>query len=347
MPKQKKLKVALIFGGTSQEREVSLSTGATMAQNLDPRKYDVIPIEISKQGKWLTSSGTIRQISRSVIARSGATKQSQKEIASLITRKDERGKPDVALLALHGPGGEDGTIQGMLELLKIPYTCSSVLASALAMDKIRTKVFVTRLGIKVAHAVLVYKHDYASEKKHYFKQIRGKVVVKPNRMGSSLGTFIVSGKAAVDRAIKKAFRHDSEVLVEKFIEGTELTVPVLGNTRPQALPVIEIVPLISNFFDYKAKYAVGGTDEIVPARISDKARREVQTLALQIHLAMGCRGLTRSDFIMNKKGELYFLEINTIPGLTPTSLVPKSAAAAGISYPQLLDILIKLALQKD
>lgn len=339
--KRKKLKVALIFGGTSQEREVSLRTGRTMATNLDPKKYDVVPIEISMEGKWLTSSETIRQIGREV--------KTQKVTGQGLVpiEKSSQGKIDVALLALHGPGGEDGTIQGMLELLKIPYTCSGVLASALAMDKVRTKAFVSAIGINVPPAHLVDKKSYLKNPQTFLKKIRGKVVVKPNRMGSSLGTFIVSGKSNVDKAIKKAFRHDDEVLVEKFIQGTELTVPILGNTKPQALPVIEIVPVISDFFDYKAKYAVGGTDEIVPARVPEQIRKKIQALALKVHLALGCRGLTRSDFILNAKGELYFLEINTIPGLTPTSLVPKSAAAAGISYSKLLDILIKLALQKD
>lgn len=341
MTKKKKLRVALVFGGTSSEREVSLRTGQTMAQNLDPKKYEVIPVEISKQGKWLTASETIRLIGEKVETKKITTKE------MVPVEKNSKGKVDVALLAMHGPGGEDGTVQGVLELLKIPYTCSGVLASALAMDKVRTKAFVNGLGIKTAPAVLVSKSVYAVNKNQYLNKIKGKVVVKPNRMGSSLGTYIVSGRSNTDQAIKKAFHHDNEVLVEKFIKGTELTVPVLGNSKPIALPVIEIVPIISDFFDYKAKYDEGGTDEIVPARISEGVKKQIQGLALKIHIALGCKGLTRSDFILDKSGELYFLEINTIPGLTPASLVPKSALTAGISYSQLLDRLIKLAMQKD
>jgi D-alanine-D-alanine ligase len=338
---KKKLKVALIFGGTSEEREISLRTGFTMAGNLDPKKYEVIPIEISRDGKWLTSSETIKQIGKARPVKKVTTR----EIVPV--NKKDRAKIEVALLGMHGPGGEDGTIQGLLELFKIPYTCSGVLASSLAMDKIRTKTFIAGIGAKVAPALLVYKSDYKTKKQSYLKQIKGKVVVKPNRIGSSLGINIVSGRADIDKAIQKAFKHDNQVLVEKFIKGTELTVPVLGNSKPLALPVIEIVPIISNFFDYKAKYAEGGTDEIVPARISKKLTKELQSLALKIHLALGCRGLTRSDFIVDKKGDIYFLEINTIPGLTPASLVPKSAAVAGISYSKLLDILIKLAQKNE
>jgi D-alanine-D-alanine ligase len=337
----KKLRVALIFGGTSQEREVSLRTGETMAKNLDPKKYDVVPIEISMEGKWLISSPTIRQIGRQIKTQKVSTRE--------IVPVDEhvKGKIDVALLAMHGPGGEDGTIQGMLELLKIPYTCSGVLASALAMDKARTKVFVSSLGVETPPGMLIGKSEYDQNKKKFLGRIRGKVVVKPNGIGSSLGTSIVAGRRGVEKAIKSAFRYDDNILVEKFIKGTELTVPVLGNSKAVALPVIEIVPLVSSFFDYKAKYADQGSDEIVPARISPQLTKQLQALALKVHLALGCRGFTRSDFIVDKNGDIYFLELNTIPGMTPASLVPKSARAAGISYQQLLDTLIKLAVQKD
>jgi D-alanine-D-alanine ligase len=309
----KKLRVALIYGGTSKERDVSIRTAATMAKNLDPKRYQIDKIEIPKQQARLKPGL----------------------------------KADVALIAVHGPGGEDGTLQGVLELLNIPYTCSGVLASALAMDKIRTKAFVKVLGIEVAPAILVTREDYLKDKNRFLRKIKGKVVVKPNKIGSSLGTSIVSKPGLLDRAIRQALKHDDEVLVEKYIEGTELTVPVLGNRRPAALPVIEIVPLISNFFDYKAKYAEGGTDEIVPARIPDKVAKLVQIQALKVHLALGCRGLTRSDFILDRKGSIYFLEVNTIPGMTPQSLVPKSARAVGLTYPKLLDELIKLALLKE
>lgn len=318
-----------------------MRSGLTMAKNLDSKKYDIIPVEISADGKWLVSSPTIRQIGREIRTKKIPTN------ALVPVSESSEGGVDVAVLALHGPGGEDGTIQGMLELLKVPYTCSGVLASALAMDKVRTKAFVSVMGVKVAPAVFVEKSDYARNKKRFLNKIKGKVVVKPNRMGSSLGIVIVSGRNKIDKAIKSAFRHDDQVLVEKFIKGMELTVPVLGNSKPVALPVIEIVPLISSFFDYKAKYADGGTDEIVPARISSKLAKEIQALALKVHIALGCRGMTRSDFIIDKHGDIYFLELNTIPGMTPASLVPKSARAAGISYPKLLDILIKLARQKD
>ncbi|HEV8601305.1 MAG TPA: D-alanine--D-alanine ligase [Patescibacteria group bacterium] len=337
---KRKLKIALIFGGTSKERDVSLRSGATAAKYLNPKKYDVVPIEISETGKWLTTSPTIRQISKEV----ATDKVTTRELVPI--DENSKGKIDVAVLVLHGPGGEDGTIQGMLELLNIPYTCSGVLASALAMDKARTKAFLSSLGIMVPPGILIEKQEFIARKKHFLQRIKGKVVVKPNRIGSSLGVSIVAGQGQIKKAVTSAFRHGDEILVEKFIQGTELTVPVLGNSKPTALPVIEIVPLASSFFDYKAKYAVGGSDEIVPARIPDRLAKQVQSLALKAHLALGCRGMTRSDFILDKTGLLYFLEINTIPGMTPQSLVPKSAAYAGISYSQLLDILIKLAQEK-
>ncbi|TSA45501.1 D-alanine--D-alanine ligase [bacterium] len=337
--KKKKLKVALIFGGTSPEREVSLRTGKTIAKYLNTKKYDVVPVEISSQGKWLVRSKTIAQIGREI-------KTSKVSTCELVpVEKDEKAGIDVAMLALHGPGGEDGTIQGMLELLKIPYTCSGVLASSLAMDKVRTKRLLKSVGVPVLPDIVVSRADFKKFPKKFLGKIHGRIVVKPNRMGSSLGVSIVSGKAAIKSAIERAFRYDSEILIEPFAGGREIAVPVLGNRDARPLPSIEIVPWKkSTFYDFKAKYEKGGSEHIIPAPLDAGQDREVKNLALLAHQALGCRGLTRSDFILDEHGRFIFLEINTIPGMTPTSLAPQSAQVAGISFPKLLDELIKLAL---
>lgn len=312
----KKLKVALIFGGTSQERKVSLLSAKSVLDNLDHSKYTVEKFEVTVKPDWIGKS------------------------------LDKIAKCDVALLALHGPGGEDGTLQGLLELLNIKYTCSGVLASALAMDKQLTKKLVASAGIPVLPDIAVTKKDYDKNKTIILREIKDKVVIKPNRLGSSLGISIVSGKAAIDSAIREGLSQSDQIIIEPFIEGREITVPVLGNSHPQVLPVIEIVPWKkSAFYDYSAKYSQGGSDHIIPAPISRQQTKTVQELALIAHETLGCRGITRSDFILDNNGRFWFLEINTIPGMTSTSLAPQSAAAAGINFSQFLDKLIHLALE--
>lgn len=338
---KRKLKVGLFFGGTSAERNVSLRTGQTVAKYLDTKKFDVIPIEIDLSGKWLIDSPTIKQIGKNMVTKRATTR----ELAPV--EKNAARALDVALLAVHGPGGEDGTIQGMLELLGIPYTCSGVMASAVAMDKFRTKRLLSAGGVPALPDHLVARSDFEKNSTKILKRLRGKIVIKPNKMGSSLGVTIVSKKQLFHKAIKQAFRYDDEILIEPYAVGREITVPVLGNRDAEALPVIEILPWKkSTFYDYSAKYEEGGSEHVIPAPLPPRQEREVKALAVLAHKLLGCRGVTRSDFILAPNGQFYFLEINTIPGMTPTSLVPQSAAAAGISFPRLLEKLIRLALVK-
>ncbi len=314
----KKLKVALIFGGTSKEREVSLMSAKNVEQNIDRSKYNIVRVEVTQKNNWI-----------------------EKSVSKLKTA-------DVALLAVHGPGGEDGTIQGLLELLDIPYTNSGVLASALAMNKSITKKLVALAGVLVSPSIIISKKDYQKTPKKYLSKLKGKVVIKPNRIGSSIGITITDKKQDIKNGLSRAFEHDDEVLVEKFVQGTEVSVPVLGNINPKALPVIQIVPKSgSKFFDFRAKYTPNFSDEIVPAPIPQALTKVLQESAVLVHELLQCRGVTRSDFIVTNKGEVYFLEINTIPGMTENSLVPKSAKSMGISYSKFLDKLIQLALNKE
>lgn len=339
--KKKKLRVALFFGGKSGEREVSLRSAQSIAEHLNSGKYEVVPVEVTKAGKFLLESETIRQIGKRVETK----KIKSRELIPF--EKNSTGKIDVALLALHGPGGEDGTIQGMLELLGIPYTDSGVLASALAMDKARTKRLVSSAGVPVLPHIAFSKAEYKKNKTALLSKLKGKVVVKPNDIGSSLGVGIAQGGREIERAIKSAFVYSGEIMIEPFLDGREITVPVLGNETAAALPAIEIIPWKkSKFYDYKAKYMRGGSEHVIPAKLTAAREREVKDLSVTVHQLVGCRGVTRVDFILDKKGRFYFLEINTIPGMTATSLVPQSAAAAGISYSKLLDILIRLAFEK-
>ncbi|MFH0852474.1 MAG: D-alanine--D-alanine ligase [bacterium] len=305
----KKIRVALLSGGKSAERDISIKTGQMIKKNLAKDKYEVFLFDPAKH---------------------------LLKLVDLLRRK----KVDVVFPALHGSFGEDGTIQGMFELFGIPYVFSGVLASALAMDKEMAKKIFKKEKIASPKYFIFAKNNHIS-----LKKVKFPCVVKPLAQGSSVGVTIVQGPGQFKGAIKKAMVFGQKVLVEDFIEGREMTVAVLGNSKPRALPVIEIKPKVSCFFDYKAKYDKGGSEEICPARIDSVLTKKIQALAVKTHMSLGCRGVTRTDMILHGS-KPFVLEINTIPGMTETSLVPQAAAAAGISFPELLDRLIELAMEK-
>lgn len=298
-------KVLVLMGGGSSEREVSLLSGENVVKNLDKQKYEAVPFILKENNENLW------------------------EIAKI--------KPDVVFIALHGTYGEDGSMQGSLELMGIPYTGSGVLASALGMNKIYFKKYIASENIQTAKCLTI--KDYNAD-----IPLKFPYVVKPVNGGSSVGVSIINGEADKRTAFESAFKYDEEAIVEEFIKGTEITCAVLGNDKPIALPIVEIIPK-NEFFDYEAKYTEGKSEEIVPARLSGDLTEKVQEIAVKVHKLIGCRGFSRTDMII-KSDVPYVLEINTIPGLTPASLFPKAAAAAGISFPKLLDKIIQLALGK-
>lgn len=315
-----KLRVGVIYGGESAEREVSLHTAEQIRKFLDKNKYHVLPIEISKTGKW----------------------------PAKVALKNLRQQIDLAFIAMHGSYGEDGTIQGLLEMLHVPYTFSGVLASSLAMDKLRTAQLVAANGVLTPRTLKATKAEWDRGSRKILPQIKKlstTVVLKPNASGSSIGVQIVDRNNLTSQLITKAFRKDRELLFQEYIVGKELTAPVLGNDQPQALPLIEIVPTLpeGQFYDYQAKYAAGGSEHIIPAPVSKRLYKQIQDTAVRAHAILGCRGVSRSDFIVTKDNKAYFLELNTIPGMTSTSLLPQSADVAGIPFPKLLDRIIKLA----
>jgi D-alanine-D-alanine ligase len=327
-----RIKVAVLMGGTSAEREVSLSTGRQILNALDPEKYTVYALDTASGQKFLPV-GVTQPLAQLQTA-DGVT-----EITALPQLPLASEKPDVVFIALHGRGGEDGTVQGMLEVLGIRYTGSGVLASALAMDKAMSKRVLKTVGVRVPE-------DFALKHGHRMRpgSLPFPLIVKPNAQGSTIGMTIVRQQSEMEAALATAFEYDDTVLVEQFITGTEITVPILGNSTLEVLPIVEIVPN-GGFYDYKAKYTAGETDEIVPARIPDDVAIEARRIATLCHQTLGCRGMSRTDMIVTAQNEIYTLEVNTIPGMTPTSLLPRSADAALISFPQLLDKLIGLALE--
>jgi len=308
----KKIKIALLSGGLSKEREVSLNTGEKIYQSLDKNKYEIFRYDPKIDLK--------------------------KFIMDIFDEKF-----DLVFPALHGPYGEDGTLQGMLDMLKIPYVFSGCLASALAMNKFKTKIVAENFGVKVAQDLIV-KENQGYDIDRIVDCLGLPTVVKPTELGSSVGISIAKNKEELKIGIEEALKH-GEILLEEFIKGRELTVAIIGNKNPEALPVIEIKPKNSEWFDYKSKYEVGASEEICPAQIPDELRDKIQKAALKVFEVIGCRDLARADFIYNEKeGKFYFLEINTIPGMTATSLAPQAAQAAGMEFPEFLDRLVKNAL---
>lgn len=343
----KKVKIAIVSGGLSNERDVSIKTGQQVYDNLPDDVYDKNFVEISKDGRWLLKCGG------DLIEKSKQKDDATQSLTIMdsqggITKNDLQ-QFDVIFLALHGKYGEDGKIQSILDILKIPYTGSGVLASSLGMNKSMASEFVSGIGIKIPKYILINKKtEIKKVKAEILDSIYYPCIVKPNESGSSIGISLVEYEDGIDKAISEAFAEDSQVVIEEYIAGREITCGVLGNsnrTELEALPPAEIITE-SKFFDYDAKYFSEKTREVSPAEISEEQTAIVQEMAKKIHLKFGCDGLSRTDFIL-KDNEFYFLEINTLPGLTEQSLCPKEAKAAGMTFAQFLDKQIKLAIEKE
>ena len=306
-----KIRAAVLMGGTSAERDISLSSARMVLGALDPAKYEIVDIDTGLPG-W----------------------------TDLVLREP---RPEVALLILHGPGGEDGVVQGFLETAGIPYTGSGVLSSALCMDKELTKIVLQAEGIPVPHSFKFTRQD--RQKPSFPEMVRElpvPLVVKPNRQGSTRGTTKVIDADQILVAVDAALGFDTEALLEEYVSGVEITACVLGGDDPQVLPLIEIVPQ-SGFYDYHDKYVPGACEEILPARIPDRRAEQARQYALKAHRRLKCWGMSRTDMIVGER-QTWVLEVNTIPGMTPTSLLPRAAASVGLTLGDLLNELVDLAL---
>lgn len=299
------LRVAVLLGGISNEREISLKSGRQIVKNLDRKRYRVTIYDPKTQLMRLIKDAKAKKI-------------------------------DLAFNALHGRGGEDGSIQGLLEWLQVPYTGSGVMASALAMDKDRSKMIYRENGIPTPPSLMVERADISLIQ----KKLGARIVIKPNADGSSVGVSVNPAKSKWKKLIEARIRKEGSCLIEAFREGRELTVGVLGD---KTLPIIEIIPKKA-FFDFEAKYTPGMSDEICPAPIPAAIAKKAQELALKAHHALGCRGYSRTDMIWGKNG-IEVLETNTLPGMTETSLLPLAAKTDGIPFPKLLDRMIGLAIK--
>ena len=310
--KSKKLTIALLAGGKSAERAISLESGEQVFRALDKLRYEIMRFDPATDLPLLA--------------------------------KEAKGI-DVALIILHGRLGEDGTIQGMLDSLGIPYQGSGVLGSAVAMNKILSKQLYVLAELPTP-AYMIADRSHPFEASAVIDKLGLPVVIKPEHEGSSIGLTIVKEQKELWSALEKAWGFDRRCIVEKYVKGLEITAGVLGNEDLLALPLIEICPDEKyEFFDYEAKYKPGATKEICPARISPELTEKAQEYARRAHNALHCRGYSRTDMILSDH-DFYILETNTIPGMTATSLFPQAAAKAGIEFPELLDRLIELALEK-
>ncbi|MDR2826900.1 MAG: D-alanine--D-alanine ligase [Candidatus Adiutrix intracellularis] len=314
-----KKRVALLMGGKSGEREVSLNSGAEVQANIDQNRFEVTVYDPAFDLVRLADDGSV-------------------------------GRFDVAFLALHGPFGEDGSIQGFLEMLGRPYTGSGILASALAIDKEATKKAYRKAGLPVAPD-LVLSRDEVSEQfntaKIVFYTLGSPVVVKPLRQGSSLGLTLAGTEIELKRALAAVFDLGERAMVEKYLPGREFTCAVVGTKNLLALPIIEIIPAEGHtFFNFSAKYEAGQSQEICPADASLELTGEIQRLSVNAHRALGCQGLSRSDLILSD-GQSYLLETNTLPGLTSGSLVPKMIRAYGLTFTAFISYLIDQALSPE
>lgn len=309
----KKMRIALFMGGPSAEHDISLKSGQKILSALNRQKYEVFPVLISREGRWSLSLAEVKE------------------------------KCDVALLAaMHGEYGEDGTLQSILKKARVPFTGSGPMASKKGMDKAASDRIFRRAGLLTPKFFELKKRFFAPDK---VKSPFGfPVVVKPSDRGSSVGVSIVRREKDLAAGLKKAFEYSNRAMLQEFISGKELTCGVLEiKGREKALEITEIYPEVSEFFDYQAKYEAGGSKEITPAKIPFKTAKKVKNFAVRSHKALGCKGYSRSDFILSKDGRLYILELNTLPGMTETSLLPQGAKAAGISFEKLLDYIIDSA----
>ena len=325
-----RVRVAVLLGGRSSEHDISLASARSVMEALDPERYDTVSVEIGRDGRWELGTGE-----------NGTAAETLPVPTSKVPTT--LGEVDVVFPVLHGPFGEDGTVQGLLELAGVPYVGAGVLGSALAMDKDVFKAVMRDRGIPVTRNVTLRVDDAPENPFGY------PVFVKPARLGSSVGISKARDEAELAAAVELAFRHDEKVLVEEFVDGIEVECGVLGNEHPEASLPGQIDShgfSGEDWYDYSAKYDEGGMDLVIPPRLPEKTIEHVRELAVGAFVAGECEGMARVDFFVRPDGEVLVNELNTIPGFTATSVYAKLFEASGVPYPELVDRLVQLALDR-
>ncbi len=357
----KKIRVGVIFGGRSGEHEVSLLSAKGIMKAMDKDKYEIIPIGITREGRWIASGDPMKALESGAVERDSAPvallgDPSHKGLIRL--EEGEQGPTaavrladiDVIFPVLHGPYGEDGTIQGLLELADVPYVGAGVLGSALGMDKALQKTVLQAKGLPVVEHVVVMRKTWEREPQVVIHEIEGTLdypcFVKPANLGSSVGISKVRNRGELPGALEAAARYGRKLVIERAVDGREIEVSVLGNDEPIASLPGEIIPG-REFYDYRAKYVEASSELIIPADLPAGTTRRLQDMAVATFLALDCAGMARVDFFIERiTGNIYVNELNTIPGFTPISMYPKLWEASGLPYAELIDRLIDLALER-
>ncbi|APP14546.1 D-alanyl-alanine synthetase A [Bacillus altitudinis] len=348
-----KISLGLVYGGKSAEHNVSLQTALAVTKALNTEKFDIHPIYITEEGEWLRGEKLTEPVSNVKMlqfeqnAKTFLPTSLNESMFPQPASADE--KIDVVFPLLHGPNGEDGTMQGLLELLNIPYVGNGVLASAAGMDKVMMKDVFAQAGLAQAKHLSFSKKDYEKAISDSLEQVEAVLgypcFVKPANMGSSVGISKCRSKEELQAAFDLAFQYDRRVVVEEGVVGREIEIGVLGNDEPKCSVVGEIAPK-TDFYDYKAKYEDGDTDLIIPASVSEEEYKTIHDMAIKAFKAIDGSGLVRADFFLTEEGEVLINEVNTMPGFTPFSMFPLLWKHTGVEYPELIEKLVSLAIER-
>lgn len=348
-----KTKISLLYGGKSAEHQVSLRTALSVIQALDMEKYEVQPIYITEEGSWVKGpklNAPLQDIKQLTFQNSGGNAQQALTAIneSTIVTKDEE-VLHVVFPLVHGPNGEDGTVQGMLELLNIPYVGNGVLSSSAGMDKVIMKNLFAQAGLPQVKYVSFIKYEWVNNEKSTYELTESEIgypcFVKPANLGSSVGISKCNNRDELKQAFELAFQFDRKIIVEEGVRAREIELGVLGNDNPKCSVAGEIVPK-TEFYDYKAKYEDGDTALIIPADISEEIYQKMCEMAIKAFKALDCSGLVRADFFLTEDNQILINEVNTMPGFTPMSMFPLLWKHSGLSYSQLIDELIELAKER-
>jgi D-alanine-D-alanine ligase len=355
---ERKIRLALLYGGRSAEHAVSVVSARSVIEALDPERFEVVPIGITRDGAWVLPRTSPLKLSApegglpevEAAGTSVALRPEQRAGALTAAGGEQLGGIDVVLPILHGPYGEDGTVQGLFELADLPYAGAGVLASALAMDKPMAKVVLADAGIAQAPYLVVREHQWEADPEGVSRQVaerlRYPVFTKPARLGSSIGITKVKAPGELPAGLATAFAHDGKVLVEEGVVARELEVGVLGNRTPEASVVGEVIPG-HEFYDFEAKYLDESSKLVIPAPVSGALAERIREAAVTAFQALDCEGFARVDFFyVEATGDVLVNEVNTIPGFTPKSMFPMLWDATGLPYPELIARLVDLAVER-
>ncbi|WHY92180.1 D-alanine--D-alanine ligase [Neobacillus cucumis] len=347
-----KTKLGLLYGGKSAEHKVSMQTAMAVIRALDLEKFEIHPIYINEEGKWIKGAQLQAPVENvKELEFTGGNELSPLSLAPALFEgnKQEQAPLDVIFPLLHGPNGEDGTVQGLLELLNLPYAGNGVLASAAGMDKVMMKNVFAQAGLAQVNYVAFIKSDWQKEKEAAYAKVEEALgypcFVKPANLGSSVGISKCRNRAELETAFAEAFQFDRKVIIEEGVTAREIEVGILGNDEPECSIAGEIVPK-KDFYDYKAKYEDGETALIIPAEITEDEYKQIKAMAIQAFKALDCSGLVRADFFLTKDGRALINEVNTMPGFTPFSMFPLLWKHTGVEYPQLIERLVNLAKER-